>query len=221
MTRQQAESLFEQGKEAVVDYLLRLSTRVQALEEQSARNSNNSSKPPSSDGLGKPPLKPMPQSLRKKTGKKPGGQHGRVGRTLLPVDEPGQIVSHRPSACSHCHGTLLDASEVTYARRQVAQIAAISPFRDAETRNRGHGTPGDAIMLPRLWQRNTSPVPPRGDSPRAIWGKPFGFCHLPAQRPSPPLFSLCSDPPGHYGCPIQCRKSLPCPEHGMGETCNL
>lgn len=122
MTEEQAKSLYHQGEEAVVAILLDLFRRVQMLEEQVAKNSNNSSKPPSSDSLSKPPLKPMPQSLRKKTGKKPGGQKGQAGKTLLPVENPDQIVWHRPLSCSHCQTNLQDASEVNYTRRQVFEM---------------------------------------------------------------------------------------------------
>ena len=44
--------------------------RIKELENQLNKNSNNSSKPPSSDGY----AKPAPKSLREKSGKKPGGQ---------------------------------------------------------------------------------------------------------------------------------------------------
>ncbi len=116
MTREQAEVLYEQGKEAVVDCLVLFAARLSALEEQATKNSKNSSKPPSSDGLSKPPLKPMPQSLRKKTGKKPGGQTGQAGKTLLPVEQPDHIVLHRPAACPDCQTNLTDVPEDTYTR---------------------------------------------------------------------------------------------------------
>lgn len=41
-------------------------TRIQELEEQLAKHSRNSSKPPSTD----PPYKPAPKSRRQRTGKK-------------------------------------------------------------------------------------------------------------------------------------------------------
>lgn len=106
MTREQAGTLYDQGKEAVIDCLVHFAARLQALEEQAAKNSNNSSKPPSSDGLAKAPLKPMPQSLRKKSGKKPGGQKGHRGNTLEAVQTPDRIIVHCPEACSRCQHAL-------------------------------------------------------------------------------------------------------------------
>jgi len=54
------------------------------MQEKLSKNSHNSSKPPSSDGL----AKPRPKSLRKQSGKKAGGQEGRKGNGLcLPEAE--------------------------------------------------------------------------------------------------------------------------------------
>jgi len=52
-----------------------LAGRVAELEARLGKNSRNSSKPPSSDGLGKP----APKSLRKASGRKPGKQQGNPG----------------------------------------------------------------------------------------------------------------------------------------------
>ena len=60
-------AIYHQGEEAVVALfregcavIRQLEARIQALEDQLAKNSGNSSKPPSSDGL----RKPHSQSLR-------------------------------------------------------------------------------------------------------------------------------------------------------------
>jgi transposase len=123
MTEEQARAIYGQGEEAVVAFLLALTHRVQKLEELAAKNSSNSSKPPSSDGLSKPPLKPMPQSLRKPNGKKPGGQKGHLGKTLFPVEIADHIADHLPHHCAHCH-TQLPNTQLPdyYLRRQVFEM---------------------------------------------------------------------------------------------------
>ncbi|MCF8055288.1 MAG: DUF6444 domain-containing protein [Desulfocapsa sp.] len=75
-TRKQLLEISKTTPEALVDIILllqeqmqELTQRVTQLEDQIAKNSRNSGKPPSSDGLNKP----KPKSLRKKTGKKHKG----------------------------------------------------------------------------------------------------------------------------------------------------
>lgn len=63
--------------------ILTLLARLEALESKVNKNSSNSSKPPSSDGLAK-----KTSSLRESSGKAPGGQAGRKGNHIgqQPVD---------------------------------------------------------------------------------------------------------------------------------------
>jgi hypothetical protein len=70
--------------------------RLGEVEGKLAKDSHQSSKPPSSDGLGRKRL-----SRRKKSEKKPGGQAGHPGRTLLLVATPDEVVRHRPVVCQH------------------------------------------------------------------------------------------------------------------------
>src|SRR3954464_3406706 len=64
--------------------------RIAELKRQLAASSRNSSKPRSGDGV----EKPAPKSLRGRSGRKPGGQPGREGRTLRQVAVPDEVVVH-------------------------------------------------------------------------------------------------------------------------------
>jgi transposase len=83
-----------------------LTAKVAELEGRLAQDSRNSSKPPSSDGYGKP----KPKSLRT-PGKNPtGGQKGHEGHTLKKAERPDHIVTHAPpSICDECGSLLLEA----------------------------------------------------------------------------------------------------------------
>jgi transposase len=123
ITRDEIHSIYLQGEEAVVALILQILARLTRLEEQVAKNSGNSSKPPSSDGLTKAPLAPMnTRSLRKKSGKKPGAQSGHAGNTLVQVDQPDQVVMHRPNCCPDCHSCLTAAVPDSICRRQLFEM---------------------------------------------------------------------------------------------------
>jgi transposase len=92
---------------------------VAELKRQLGLNSRNSSKPPSSDS---PFVKPAPRSLRRKSGRKPGGQPGHPGSTLALVANPDKRLRHEPGPCGACGSDLADAPEVGAQRRQVFDL---------------------------------------------------------------------------------------------------
>lgn len=94
-----------------------LQTRMHELEDRLSKNSSNSSKPPSSDGL-----KRKPKSLRKQSDKKPGGQQGRIGKGLDQVSNPDMVVTHTPSNCIGCGSDLSSVSGATAEQRQVFDV---------------------------------------------------------------------------------------------------
>ena len=96
-----------------------LTVRVQELERRLGLNSQNSSKPPSGDGLKKPP---KPPSLREKSGKASGGQRGHKGDTLKQVAQPDEIVTHEIKTCPHCATDLTQQVVTDVRRRQVFDI---------------------------------------------------------------------------------------------------
>jgi transposase len=98
-----------------------LAERLHELEARLAKDSHNSSKPPSSDGLAR-----KTKSLRLRSGKKPGGQIGHRGATLRLVAAPDTVVEHRPAMCSGCHTPLGDdAVVVLRERRQVHELPSL------------------------------------------------------------------------------------------------
>ena len=114
MERSEAEAIYAQGREPVVDALLMLSARLEAqdaqlvalterveeFEQRLKRDSRNSSLPPSHDPpwLGK-------RGRSRGTGRKQGGQPGHLGhgRSLFPMERVTEIVNHWPRSCSCGH----------------------------------------------------------------------------------------------------------------------
>ncbi len=108
-----------------------LTARIAELERRLGLNSRNSGKPPSSDGLKKPP---RTRSLRQPSGRKPGGQKGHKGETLRQVAEPDATVDHYPGACAHCASALTEATATGYRARQVFDLPEPRSVRVAEHR---------------------------------------------------------------------------------------
>src|SRR5437763_16063000 len=83
-----------------LESLEQTNARIKHLEGQAAKDSHNSSKPPSSNGFKEPVRKTA--SLRQKSGKKSGGQPGHVGNTLRMVERPDHRARLVPERCEHC-----------------------------------------------------------------------------------------------------------------------
>lgn len=98
-----------------------LEARLEKLEHRLNKNSSNSSKPPSSDGL----KKPNPKSRREKGRRKSGGQAGHKGHTLKRVAAPDVVVLHPLVACPHCQHNLAETPVERVVKRQVFDIPPI------------------------------------------------------------------------------------------------
>jgi len=113
---------YDEGREAVIHLfhttLEQLASRIQTLEDQLVKNSRNSGKPPSSDGLNKP----APKSLRKRHRKKSGGQAGHVGSTLKAIEHPDMVKMHVVQQCGHCQVSLKKVKASRYEKRQVFDV---------------------------------------------------------------------------------------------------
>jgi transposase len=127
-TDEDVRTAYRQGEEAVVALVgeLRLAIRqleawVQGLEDQLSKNSRNSRKPPSSDGL----KKPKPRSLRISSGKPSGGQPGHAGHTLQAVEHPQHVQVHPVTRCEHCQANLEQVAPSDHEKRQVFDVPPV------------------------------------------------------------------------------------------------
>lgn len=132
MERVEAEAIYDAGREAVVEVLLAMDRRirqfegrVEKLERLLAKNSGNSSRPPSTD----PPLR-MPGRGKDRSGRKPGGQPGHEGhgRPLFPAWAVDELVDHWPASCD-CGHVFSESDQVAVsdpARHQVEELPAIA-----------------------------------------------------------------------------------------------
>ena len=139
MTREEAQAIYRSGEETVVRVLLEMNRRihvlegqvqdltvrldrgerrVRQLEAQAAKDSHNSSKPPSADGL----AKPKPKSLRPPSEHPTGGQPGHPGQTLRRVEQPDRTVRHPVEHCAGCGRSLADQSPDRIERRQIFDL---------------------------------------------------------------------------------------------------
>jgi transposase len=148
--REEILAVYEAGPEAVITLIYtiiaenqkiieqqairisELEERVKYLEERLNKNSRNSSKPPSTDNLA--PAKPNPKSQRIKSGKKPGGQAGHIGTTLMMVDNPVETRVYTVDRCKNCGKNLHDEIAKDFERRQVFDIP---PVKISATEHRG------------------------------------------------------------------------------------
>lgn len=136
LSREEIIKIYHQGPEAVVALVMglfdiierqqiqidQLTVRVKELEDRLAQNSQNSSRPPSSDA----PVR-RTKSMRRPGGKKAGGQQGHEGKTLKAHPNPNQIQLHSPQSCGECGQNLEDVNGTeNEERRQVFDLPPLN-----------------------------------------------------------------------------------------------
>jgi transposase len=127
ISREEIRGIYQQGEDAVialVEGLLKkieqLEVRLEILENQAKKDSQNSSKPPSSDGFGK-----RTKSLRGKSERQSGGQIGHEGKTLEWREEIDEIIVHRADQCESCGASLVGTEILNWDLRQVHDLPPI------------------------------------------------------------------------------------------------
>ena len=129
---------------ALSEQVAKLETENKELTDRLNTNSRNSSKPPSTDGYTKPCTKvkssgstsksdpkddkPNPESLRQKSGRKPGGQKGHKGTTLKQVAETERTQYHPVMDCETCHRALRSVKAIKLGERQVFEPGRFGHF---------------------------------------------------------------------------------------------
>ena len=139
INREQILELYEAGPEAVVGLVKRLvgaieslsaqaqqlQARIEALEQETRKDSHNSGKPPSRDRMDSKEKRRKERSARKKAKRRAGGQEGHPGTTLQMVEHPDDTVLHRVGRCTTCGKSLQRVSVKGYERRQVFELPEI------------------------------------------------------------------------------------------------
>jgi transposase len=129
-----------------------LSQQVKELQDRQAKDSHNSSLPPSSDRFGR-----KRKSLRKKSEKKSGGQEGHPGSTLRFSEKPDEVIEHRVSICACCQQDLSQVQACVTLRRQVVDIP--SPRLFVQEHRAEHK------QCPHCQQMNVASFPPEVTAP--------------------------------------------------------
>lgn len=120
MTPDEENAILRAENAALREQVRTLLAEVQELRGHLAKDSHNSSKPPASDGLAR-----KTKSLRKPSGKKPGGQPGHRGHQVRLVQTPDTVVVQRPQRCGTCQHALPDDAPGWVERRQVHELPPV------------------------------------------------------------------------------------------------
>lgn len=151
-SREEVRDIYAQGEDAVYDYIAsivqKLEARLQALEDRLDKDSHNSSKPPSSDGL----KKTVKSRKRHGSNKKAGGQVGHVGSCLEPVENPEHFVVHSVKRCQGCAGSLAEIMPAQVVKRQVFDLPVEIKLEVTEHQ-------AEVKFCPECWVENVAEFP--------------------------------------------------------------
>lgn len=132
LPREELLLIIDQLSKQNIILTLKVEELIQNVEEltkklehyQHPKNSSNSSIPPSKDE-NRPKRN---QSLREKSGRKPGGQEGHKGITLTMVEVPDNIEKLIPDYCNCCGKDLREVEAMLDSKRQVVELPPIKPI---------------------------------------------------------------------------------------------
>jgi transposase len=111
------EEMLRRQEKAFQEQLEQAKSQIEDLKGRLGKDSHNSHKPPSSDGLGR-----RSHSKRKPGERKSGGQKGHSGETCSLAEKVDEVITHRPERCGHCGESLKECSGEVVERRQVHDL---------------------------------------------------------------------------------------------------
>src|SRR2546421_5819719 len=117
-TEEEIQALREENA-ALKAQVEQLQEQVKQLTSRLAKDSHNSHLPPSSDRFGR---KKKRRSLRKRSGKKPGGQPEHPGKTIQWSSCPDEVIRHAVAACCHCQAELSAVEPQMIEARQIIEL---------------------------------------------------------------------------------------------------
>ena len=128
MDREEIRKIYRAGEEAVIEFIIKqneiitsLLMRVKELEDRLNKDSHNSSKPPSSDGLNRRDRR----ARERKTGKKRGGQKGHEGTQMKMHEQPDHIIKHEVCTCVRCLQSIKHVKAKGIRKRQVFDVPPV------------------------------------------------------------------------------------------------
>ena len=171
----------------------KLRAENERLRAEAAKNSGNSSKPPSRDPAAERKRQAEERQAKKARAagknRRPGKQPGDSGKTLEMTDTPDEVIVHAPDACSGCGAGLDDAEVAAVARRQVIDIPVPAPVvteHRAQTRRCGCCGTATTASFPEAVRAPVS----YGPRVRAIVVYLLARQHVPVQRTAEAMADL-------------------------------
>ncbi len=126
-SRVQALAIANEALVAANDSLMAENAR---LRSDAAKNSGNSSRPPSRDPAAERARQAKERQEKKSRSggkRRPGKQPGTGGNSLEMTEHPDEVIDHVPEACGGCGASLAGAEVVAHQRRQVIDIPLPAP----------------------------------------------------------------------------------------------
>ena len=161
ISREEIRIAYAQGEEAVIELVETrfnaLVARLEVLENQLKQDSQNSSKPPSSDGFSK-----RTKSLRSPSERPSGGQMGHPGSTLEWSSDPTHVEIHPVLSCQGCGKSLVNVPVNSWDNRQVHDLPVNTSRSDTASMR--------SEMLSQVWQAQSGHFSLNGEASGSIWG---------------------------------------------------